>query len=108
MKKPVWQMFLGRKAFVPHHPIYINDEAPIIEGDDLKAALEFPGLIDHISKLRPYKDYDTEQRLVIEDESGSEIRHDVPISFAKRQFTIRRVRTTFAKITGDEKNGTIS
>lgn len=109
LKMPVWPLFLGRKAFVPHVPIYIKDDSAITDGDDLDAALNDPGFLERLGISEPYKSFDTQQRLVLEDsENGSEIRQDVPLSFAKRQFTIRRVRTTFAKHKGGESYGTIS
>ncbi len=108
LKKPVWQLFLGRKAFVAHLPIHIGNEPTILECGDLSTALQLPGIIDQITKTKPYKDFDTEQRLVIEHAEGSEIRQDVPLSFAERRFTIRRVRTSIAGKTGGEIDGTVS
>lgn len=111
LKAPKWQLFLGRKSFVPHLPVYLSDAAEIVEGDDLQAVLEAPDLLERISKLKPWKAFDTDQRLVIEDAAeGSEIRQDVPLSFARRQFTVRRVRTAFVTppTIGGEENGAIS
>lgn len=106
LKKPVWQLFLGRKAFVPHVPVYVNDEAAIVDGDDLETSLRDDAIIERLGISKPYKDFDTHQRVVLESEDGSEIRQDVPISFAKRQFAIRRVHTTFANEKVGESNGT--
>ena len=33
--------------------------------------------------------------MIIEDVDGAEIRQDVPLDFAKRRFSLRRVRTDF-------------
>lgn len=109
LKKPVWQIFLGRKAFVPHVPVYVNDENAIVDDSDIHAALDGDKIVESLCKIKPYKDFDRRQRLVLEDaENGNEMRQDVPISFAGRRFTIRRVRTTFAKNTGGENDGTVS
>ncbi|MBA2379615.1 MAG: type I-E CRISPR-associated protein Cas5/CasD [Blastocatellia bacterium] len=108
LKNPVWQLFLGRKAFVPHLPPYVRDEFAIIAGSDLHTALGDGGVVERLCEAMPYKAFDKDQRLVIEDENGSEIRQDVPLSFAERRFTIRRVRTTFARTTGGEKGGSVS
>ncbi len=103
LKKPKWQLFLGRKAFVPHVPVYVSDKAAIVDNSDLGSELEGADLIERVCELMPYKKFDVKQRMVLEDaENGSEIRQDVPISFSKRIFTIRRVRTTFANETGGE------
>jgi hypothetical protein len=54
-----------------------------------------------------------EQRLIIEvengtevrqDENGKEIRQDVPLDFASRRFSIRRVRTDFFRLKGVKKD----
>ncbi len=45
-----------------------------------------------------------EQRLIIEDEKGDEVRQDVPLDFAARRFSIRRVRTEFMTPKGGEKD----
>jgi CRISPR system Cascade subunit CasD len=83
LMNPVWPLYLGRKAFVPSQPVYL------LEGyrpeEDLKTALTtFPRLA---------KGSDEKLRLVIEDETGSEIRPDQPLSFQERKFVQRRVRT---------------
>lgn len=100
LKAPKWQLFLGRKAFVPHFPVYFADDKAIIDGDDLETELNQPDLLERLKIDRPWKSFDGGQRLVIEDDYGSEIRQDVPLSFAERRFTIRRVRTTFARQAG--------
>lgn len=98
LKTPVWQIFLGRKAFVPHAPVYFDDEHAILDGSDLTNALKDLNLPERLGISLDEKRSDASQRIVLEDEAGgSEIRQDVPLSFAERRFTIRRVRTTFAE-----------
>lgn len=109
LKQPVWQIFLGRKAFVPHVPVYFDDEKAILDDSDLANALKDPGLLERLGISRSETRVDASQRIVLEDEAeGSEIRQDVPLSFAERKFTIRRVRTIFADENGGDVNGIIS
>ncbi len=94
LKNPKWQLFLGRKAFVPSEPIYFSDNnEPLRNGDCETVLREFE--IECKSK---------EQRLIMEDENGTEVRQDVPLDFANRRFSIRRVRTEFIKPKGGEKD----
>lgn len=108
VKTPVWQLFLGRKAFVPHTPVYVNDEVAFLENSDLHTALNDGRIVERICAFKPYKNFDRPQRLIIETDDGSEIRQDMPLSFAERRFTIRRVQTTFTDIKGGEDDGTVS
>lgn len=94
LKSPKWQLFLGRKAFVPSEPIYFADNEKGLQSGDCETVLrEFE--IESNSK---------KQRLIIEDESGNEVRQDVPLDLENRRFTIRRVRTEFISPKGGEKD----
>ena len=88
---PHWPLYLGRKAFVPGEPVWLEN-----------------GLQRDTELLEALKDYhwlgydrqaweEIEQvRVVLEDsEHGTEVRPDQPISFAERRFAPRRVTTTF-------------
>jgi CRISPR system Cascade subunit CasD len=109
LKKPVWQIFLGRKAFVPSLPVFLPDEVAIIQsGNGLAAELGAANLLVRLGVTPRHKPFDDPQRLIIESETGSEIRSDVPVSFADRRFTIRRVTTSFVRMEGGETNGTLS
>ncbi|MCL6622971.1 MAG: type I-E CRISPR-associated protein Cas5/CasD [Syntrophobacterales bacterium] len=121
LARPVWPLYLGRKAFVPGTPIRIN-----YRPKDLPGPAEVPGLV-HLpleETLRRYplivrtpreaarRRRELEEahragqaiflRLVLEAEPGStaEVRPDQPLSFAilDRQYTLRYVRTTFHKL----------
>lgn len=86
LQKPRWALFLGRKAFVPSEPIWLEDG--LRQGEDLKTALEkYPPL------RPPEKD---KQRLVLEDQNGPIVRSDQPLSFSRerRKFAPRRVAVT--------------
>jgi CRISPR system Cascade subunit CasD len=88
LRDPVWPLYLGRKAFVPGEPVWLEDGLRPDAG--LRAALEiYPW-------LGPAHQEPPEQlRLVLEDPDGAEVRPDQPLSFAERRFAPRRVSTTF-------------
>ena len=104
---PVWQIFLGRKAFVPGVPVRLPDEPP--RGPGLRDA----SLEDVLKEYRWFPDPararrgpagQPEQprlplRLVIETDQafGTEVRMDQPVgaAFRDRSFTVRHVQTTF-------------
>ncbi len=108
LKRPVWQLFLGRKAFVPHLPVFIRDEPMIFDDEDLAEALKSYDLVERLGISKNYKDFDDRQRIILDDAAGSEVRQDVPLSFGKRQFTPRRVNTTYAFDTRGDNYGTLS
>ena len=105
LSEPVWQLYLGRKAFVPGVPVHIIPRG-IREGEGLQDALT----------CHPWPRWDmdvpaTEQRpnqlhLVMEDPEGEEIRMDQPggASFVTRMFLVRRVNNLFLELgLGDGK-----
>ena len=88
LRDPHWPLYLGRKAFVPGEPVWLEDGLR-------------PGrsMLDVLTSY-PWLGRDTEKlpeqvRLVIEDEGGDEARPDQPLSFATRSFAPRRVKTAF-------------
>lgn len=107
LQNPKWQLFLGRKSFVPDEPVYFHEG--VIETTRTLADFLANDLASIIEK---YRDEDRGRarhgvgrcRLVIDDDTGSESRSDVPLSFAERRFTNRRVRTTYIDIKGGEND----
>jgi CRISPR system Cascade subunit CasD len=85
---PAWPIFLGRKSFVPGRPVYTG---PPLD-DELPHALETTPW-----PRRPNESPPDQLRLVIETDFGvgPEVRHDVPVSFARRSFAPRHVETRF-------------
>jgi CRISPR system Cascade subunit CasD len=91
---PVWQLFLGRKSFVPALQVRVLDaplESPLLETlekydwkTDRKGNLP--------ERLRVAIDASAEG---VPGNWQTEIRQDVPLSFAGRSFTIRQVKTGF-------------
>jgi CRISPR system Cascade subunit CasD len=90
LQKPVWALFLGRKAFVPSEPIVLKDDSGSLIG--LRKDETLKDTLEHFPCLR--QPSSEKLRLVIEDNNGSIVRSDQPISFARatRKFAPRRVR----------------
>ena len=90
LRNPRWPLFLGRKAFVPGEPIWLEDG--LKPNLSLKEALDpntYPWL------PRPGQHPPHSLRLVLEDSTGNDTRPDQPISFKSnaRRFAPRRVKT---------------
>jgi CRISPR system Cascade subunit CasD len=85
---PHWPLYLGRKAFVPGEPVWLADG--LRPSQALLDALQTYPWLGHDPKKRLEK-----VRLVLQDEDGSEVRPDQPLSFAERRFAPRRVATRF-------------
>lgn len=98
---PHWFLFLGRKAFVPSEPVWLDNG--VHESENLESA------IATFSRLRSERMHDDKQmRLVIEvkpGERGEITRRDQPISFVKgqRQHDTRQLRTDFCDESDKEK-----
>lgn len=94
MSHPVWQLFLGRKSFVPALPVRVLD-APL-EGRLLESLEKYDWKTDRKDpppeRLRVAIDARAER---VPKNWQTEIRQDVPLSFISRSFTIRQVKTGF-------------
>ncbi len=91
LRAPVWPLYLGRKAFVPGCPIWM--QGGLRTDESLEEALRsYPWLGPAWQKKPPER-----LRLMIEVEDGYEIRRDHPISFdpLHRRYLPRRLRVTF-------------
>lgn len=104
LREPVWQLYLGRKAFVPGVPVYVP--GGLREGERLEHALTcypWPRLDMDVPPQRRHPD---QLRLTVEDLEGHEVRMDQPQgdSFQTRRFLPRRVRNDFVELgPGDGK-----
>ena len=103
LKRPVWQIYLGRKAFVPSVPVHIP--GGFRPDEDLETALrQHPWPRADLDVPSPR--WRPEQlRLTLESPSGSDVRMDQPegASFTTRSFLPRRVENRFLKLgTGDK------
>ncbi|NLF15233.1 MAG: hypothetical protein GX597_25870, partial [Anaerolineaceae bacterium] len=99
LRDPVWPLYLGRKAFVPGEPVWLEDG--LQAGTDLNAALDLQSYpwLGPAHRPRP-----KQLRLVVEDLQGSEVRPDQPLSFAPRSFAPRHVRTLFVDVKEPESS----
>lgn len=100
LARPVWPIFLGRKAFVPSVPVRLPDEPPW--GPGVR-----PLALEEALRAYPWPEPRASERqhppshlrLVIEvaDPTSGESRMDVPVSFEPldRRYQIRYVRTSF-------------
>lgn len=90
IQRPVWQLFLGRKSFVPSEPVRLPDSPP--GGPGLTELSLRPALLGH-----PWPEGVVRLRLVLEVQpgEGSEVRRDVPLDYRGRVFDVRSLRTEF-------------
>lgn len=103
LRRPVWQIFLGRKSFLPSIPVYLPDHPP--EGPGLcEESLELALLalpLGHPLDQPPHSAPGPDRiRMVIEAEAnqgGEQMRSDVPLDFAARRFGQRRVHTDWIR-----------
>lgn len=85
LQTPHWQLYLGRKSFIPSHPIRIGIvEQPLL-----------PALQNHTYEHRGRKAPPFPLRLVLEAIDGNDTRQDVPLDWQSRSFGRRTVTTTY-------------
>lgn len=85
LQAPHWQLYLGRKSFIPSHPIRIG----IVDESLL------PALQSHIYEHRGRKNPPFPLRLVLEATDGTDTRQDVPLNWQSRHFGRRTVTMTY-------------
>ena len=99
VRLPTWQIFLGRKAFVPGLPVYFPSPGGLRRGASLSEALALepwplPSPVPRDQRQRPQQ-----LRLVLEctSDESTEARNDQPYgaAFLARTFAPRYVMTTF-------------
>ena len=94
LRDPVWALYLGRKAFTPSAPVYLRDG--LKEDTPLEVALRDYGWIVHPNRQEAPQTV----RVTLETAHGSIVRPDVPLSFAERRFSTRRVEMMFQPAPG--------
>jgi CRISPR system Cascade subunit CasD len=86
LQNPVWQLYFGRKSFVPSHPVYLPNglsELPLTE------ALTF-----HLDKLQRQPRKRLQKiRCILEVPDSLDVRQDVPTDWQRRLFGSRCVQT---------------
>lgn len=88
LRAPHWPLCLGRKAFAPGAPVWLPDG--LRKEENLEKALE-----NYLWLVGGVPEEDQKLRVVLDDFEGPAVRPDLPISFAERRFSSRRVRTVF-------------
>lgn len=107
LMRPRWQLFLGRKSFVPGVPVRLPDTPPWGPGlreTNLEEALtSYPWLGRQHQRARDAAP--GRLRLVLEAnlDISTEARMDVPLSFSERRFTTRYVRTDWVRLPAQEE-----
>lgn len=97
LAKPTWTLYLGRKAFIPSDPVQLPDGLRLDQ--TLEQALD-PVFTPWQPRPGQEKKPPRVLRLVIEDETGDEVRYDQPLSFKERTFALRHVKTIFIPLNG--------
>lgn len=88
LRQPCWQLFLGRKSFIPSHPIRVG-----VVDLPLLVALRHQAYEHRGSKAPP-----SQLRFVMEVQDGTDIRQDVPLDWQTRRFGRRAVTTQYFDI----------
>ncbi|MEB3189330.1 MAG: type I-E CRISPR-associated protein Cas5/CasD [Snowella sp.] len=83
LRTPVWQLYLGRKSFVPSKPVAAGVvDAPLSEA----------------LRSYPHDQGSTRLRYVLETPDSLDVRQDVPVSWQKRLFGSRCVHTDYWEV----------
>lgn len=89
LQSPCWQLYFGRKSFVPSCPVHIGiADLPLEDG--LKQYPYNPGSRRNLPKCLRY---------VLEVIDSQDVRQDVPLDWQRRLFSSRCVETKFHKVT---------
>ena len=83
LESPCWQLYFGRKSFVPSCPIQVG----IVESDLVNALQQ-----------NPTRSKDSKLRGVLEVENSLDVRRDVPLDWQKRLFGSRCVETKYLEV----------
>ena len=93
LRHPVWQLYLGRKSFVPALPVWLPDGLQT-DADEPKSALSAYPYLCRVPYPDRAPDY-LRLELEVDYGKGERIKHDQPVSFQNhhRQFHVRHVVT---------------
>ncbi|MCD6162320.1 MAG: type I-E CRISPR-associated protein Cas5/CasD [candidate division Zixibacteria bacterium] len=100
---PHWQIYLGRKSFVPSLPVWIKDgvfENKTIE----KIFSEYDCYVFNKKSIVKPEEDKVKLRCVVDAEFGrhDSVRDDKPVSFESREFKPRYAKTYFTEIDSDK------
>lgn len=90
LENPVWQIYFGRKSFVPSCPVRVK----VVEQSLLEALRQYP--------YTPPKRGKPLQKLpyILETDDSLDVRQDVPLDWIKRTFGSRCVETVYFPVEG--------
>lgn len=100
LHRPVWMLYLGRKAFVPSAPVWLRDGLRFDESLEQALCL-YPRIAEPRHTEYSEQDANHQARMMLEDpEHGGIICPDQPVSFVKgnREHTVRRIRVDFCDL----------
>jgi CRISPR system Cascade subunit CasD len=89
LQNPRWQLYFGRKSFVPSRPVYILDG---IKESSLEESLKNHPYEIQTAKHQPPKE---PLRYLLEVSNSLDVRQDVPLDWQKRLFGSRCVKSAF-------------
>ncbi len=89
LQSPTWQLYFGRKSFVPSCPVRVG-----IKDEPLVRALQHYKHRTH-RRGKPIGNLPKKLRYVVEVTNNLDVRQDVPINWQRRQFGSRCVDTQF-------------
>lgn len=85
LQTPCWQLYFGRKSFVPSCPVRLS-----IVDTELEDALQQYPYTSHTRGKTPLR-----LAYILETPNSSDVRQDVPVDWQRRLFTSRCVETKF-------------
>lgn len=88
---PVWQLYFGRKSFVPSCPVHLPNGG-LVEADLEESLRQHPYDLSKQGKPPRKLEY------ILETPNSSDVRQDVPLNWEKRLFGSRCVETKFLEI----------
>lgn len=91
LQTPHWHLYLGRKSFIPSHPIRVG----VVDLPLLSA------LRQTVYERRGRRALPRQLRLVLEAPDGTDIRQDVPLDWQRRSFGRRTVKTEYCSLPED-------
>jgi CRISPR system Cascade subunit CasD len=92
LQNPCWQLYFGRKSFVPSCPVWFQDGLLDLPLEEALKQQSYKG------KLSKRKETLDPLRYVLEVSDSLDVRQDVPLDWQKRLFGSRCVKTIFHEV----------
>ncbi len=102
LRNPRWQIFLGRKSYLPSVPVYLPKGESLVKNSTLEKTLISYPWPRHGKQVPEESKRPSQLRFVVETDYGlgTETRQDQPegLAFLTRRFLPRSVKTFFRKL----------